>query len=170
MTPSTLSQLDREAFRRALGGVFEQSAWVADRAFDHRPFPTLDALHAAMVEIVRHASRAEQLALIRAHPDLAGKAARAGTMSAASVAEQARAGLDRLTDEEYERFERLNHAYRERFGFPFIIAVRAHDTRAILSAFEQRLGNTVDDEVAAALAQIGEIARRRLEALAGGLR
>ena len=163
---ATLNHLDREAFRRTLGGIFEQSPWVADGAFDRRPFPTLDALHATMVDIVRSASRPAQLALIRAHPDLAGKAARA-TMSTASVAEQASAGLDRLTDDEYERFERLNRAYRDRFGFPFVIAVRRHDKRAILSAFEARLRNTVDDEIATALAQIGEIARLRLETLAG---
>ena len=166
VTIATLNRLDREAFRRTLGGVFEQSPWVADAAFDRRPFATLDALHATMVDVVRSASRPAQLALIREHPDLAGKAARA-TMSAASVAEQASAGLDRLTDEEYERFERLNHAYRDRFGFPFVIAVRRHDKLAILSAFEARLRNTVDDEIATALAQIGEIARLRLETLTG---
>ena len=166
VTIATLNRLDREAFRRTLGGVFEQSPWVAEAAFDRRPFATLDALHATMVDVVRSASRPAQLALIRAHPDLAGKAARA-TMSVASVAEQASAGLDRLTDEEYERFERLNHAYRDRFGFPFVIAVRRHDKLAILSAFEARLRNTVDDEIATALAQIGEIARLRLETLTG---
>lgn len=168
MAPSleALSQLDREAFRRALGGVFEQSPWVADRAFDRRPFATLEALHAAMVAVVRSASREEQLALIRAHPDLAGKAARAAAMSAASVAEQSSAGLDRLTDEEYARFERLNAAYREKFGFPFVIAVRRHDKHAILAAFEARLRNSLDDEVEAALAQIAEIARLRLDAVA----
>jgi 2-oxo-4-hydroxy-4-carboxy-5-ureidoimidazoline decarboxylase len=161
-----LSQLDRTAFRRTLGGVFEQSPWVADRAFDRRPFATLEALHAAMVAVVRSASREEQLALIRAHPDLAGKAARAGAISASSVAEQASAGLDRLTDEEYARFERLNAAYREKFDFPFIIAVRRHDKHAILAAFEARLGSGLDDEIEAALAQIAEIARLRLDALA----
>ena len=168
MAPSleALSQLDREAFRRVLGGVFEQSPWVADRAFDRRPFATLEALHAAMVAVVRSASRDEQLVLIRAHPDLAGKAARGGAMSAASVAEQASAGLDRLTDEEYERFERLNAAYREKFGFPFIIAVRRHDKHAILATFEARLRNDLDVEVQAALAQIAAIARLRLDALA----
>jgi 2-oxo-4-hydroxy-4-carboxy-5-ureidoimidazoline decarboxylase len=123
-----------------------------------------------MVEIVRSASPAEQLALIRAHPDLAGQVARAKAMSAASVAEQASAGLDRLTDEEYARFERLNRAYRERFGFPFVIAVRRHDKHAILAAFETRLRNTLDDEVVAALGQIAEIARLRLDALGGPAR
>jgi 2-oxo-4-hydroxy-4-carboxy-5-ureidoimidazoline decarboxylase len=165
---ATLSRLDREEFRRVLGGVFEQSPWVAGRAFDRGPFATVDALHAAMVDVVHRATREEQLALIRAHPDLAGKAARAGAMSAASVAEQASAGLDRLTDDEYARFERLNAAYREKFGFPFIVAVRRHDTQSIFAAFEARLRHDVDDEVQAALAQIAEIARMRLDALAGG--
>jgi OHCU decarboxylase len=114
---------------------------------------------------VRRASREEQLALIRAHPDLAGKAARAGAMTAASVAEQSSAGLDRLTDEEYARFERLNAAYRETFGFPFIIAVRRHDTHGILAAFETRLRNGVDEEIQTALAEIAEIARVRLDAI-----
>jgi 2-oxo-4-hydroxy-4-carboxy-5-ureidoimidazoline decarboxylase len=160
-----LNRLDREQFRGALGAVFEQSPWVADRAYDRRPFASTEALHAAMVTVMRRASRDEQLALIRAHPDLAGKAARAGVMSASSVAEQSSAGLDRLTDDEYARFERLNAAYREKFGFPFIIAVRMHDKRAILAAFETRLGNSVDDEVQAALAQIADIARLRLDAI-----
>src|SRR2546427_8315884 len=92
-----------------------------------------------------------------AHPDLAGRAARAGAMSAASVAEQATAGLDRLTDDEFARFERLNAAYRERFGFPFIIAVRRHDTLAILAAYERRLQNTREGEIDAALEQVFEI-------------
>ena len=168
MTPSleALNRFGRDEFRRLLGEVFEHSPWVAERAFDTRPFASVEALHAAMVAAVRRASREEQLALIRAHPDLAGKAARASAMSATSVAEQSSAGLDRLTDEEYARFERLNDAYREKFGFPFIIAVRRHDKRAILAAFEARLRNGLDDEVRAALAQIAEIARLRLDALA----
>jgi 2-oxo-4-hydroxy-4-carboxy-5-ureidoimidazoline decarboxylase len=164
---ATLNGLGRDEFRRALGGVFEQSPWVPERAFDRRPFASVGDLHAAMTQVVRQASREEQLALIRAHPDLAGRAARAGAMSPHSVAEQSVAGLDRLTDEEYARFERLNDAYRARFGFPFVIAVRRHDKGAILKAFETRLGNSVDTEVETALAQIAEIARLRLEALAG---
>jgi len=168
VTPSleALNRFGRDEFRRLLGEVFEHSPWVAERAFDTRPFASVEALHAAMVAAVRRASREEQLALIRAHPDLAGKAARASAMSATSVAEQSSAGLDRLTDEEYARFERLNDAYREKFGFPFIIAVRRHDKHAIFAAFETRLRNGHDDEVQAALAQIAEIARLRLDALA----
>jgi 2-oxo-4-hydroxy-4-carboxy-5-ureidoimidazoline decarboxylase len=109
--------------------------------------------------------REEQLALLRAHPDLAGRAARAGALTNASAAEQSSAGLDRLDDEEYERFGRLNAAYREKFGFPFIIAVRRHDKTSILAAFEARLGNTPAQEMDGALAQVAEIARSRLAGL-----
>jgi 2-oxo-4-hydroxy-4-carboxy-5-ureidoimidazoline decarboxylase len=152
-------------FRRALGAVFEHSPWVAERAWPARPFATLDALHTAMAAAVRQASREEQLALLRAHPDLGGKLARAGAMTEASVAEQSSAGLDRLSNEEYERFERLNTAYRLKFGFPFVIAVRHHDKRAILEAFGERLGHTVEQELEVALAQVFNIAHLRLDGL-----
>ncbi len=164
LTLETLNVMDREAFRAALGAVFESSPWVAGRAWDARPFRTLDELHAAMRAVVTRAPRAEQVGLLRAHPDLAGKAARAGAMSPSSVVEQATAGLDRLTDEEFARFARLNTAYRERFGFPFIIAVRRHNKAAILAAYETRLKNTADQETEAALAQVFDITRMRLEA------
>src|SRR5262245_3145762 len=165
LTLPALHAMDRGAFARALGGVFEHSPWIAERAWSMRPFPSVERLHAAMTSVVARASRAEQLALLRAHPDLAGKAARAGDMTAASVAEQSRAGLDRLSDEEYECFGRLNAAYREKFGFPFIIAVRKHDKDAILAAFQRRLGHSLEQEVEAALAQVFEITRLRLDGL-----
>jgi 2-oxo-4-hydroxy-4-carboxy-5-ureidoimidazoline decarboxylase len=164
--PVTLAELNGmsvEEFRHALGGVFERSPWIAERACAARPFGSVEALHAAMVEVVRRASREERRALLRAHPDLAGKAARASTMTAASRAEQASAGLDRLTDMEYERFGRLNAAYREKFGFPFIIAARQHDTAGILAAFEARLSRTPAEEMDAALVQVFAITRLRLE-------
>ena len=151
-----------DEFRQALGGVFESSPWVAGRVVDARPFPSIEALHGAMVAAVRRAPREEQLALLCAHPDLA---ARAGAMGEASVAEQSSAGLDRLTDEEYERFNQLNAAYRGKFGFPFIIAVRHHDKGGILAAFETRLRNTVEEELEAALGQVAVITRLRLDAL-----
>ncbi|OLB10023.1 MAG: OHCU decarboxylase [Candidatus Rokubacteria bacterium 13_2_20CM_69_10] len=157
--------MDRAAFVHTFGGVFENSPWVAEQAWAARPFADVTALHAAMCDTVRGASRARQLALLGAHPDLAGRAARAGAMSAASVAEQASAGLDRLTDDEYDRFTRLNAAYTAAFGFPFIIAVRRHDKAAILAAFERRLLNTKDVEIATALEQVCEITRLRLDAL-----
>ena len=164
LTIEALNRADREAFRARLGDVFEGSPWVAERAWEARPFRTVLELHAAMRAVVTRASAGERLALLRAHPDLAGKAARAGAMSAASVSEQATAGLDRLTDDEFARFERLNAAYRERFGFPFIIAVRRHDTLAILAAYERRLQNTREGEIDAALEQVFEITGLRLAA------
>jgi OHCU decarboxylase len=112
ITLDALNGMSGDDFRRALGAVFEHSPWVAERAWPARPFATCDALQTAMAAAVRQASRDEQLALLRAHPDLGGKAARAGAMTDASVAEQSSAGLDRLSHEEYERFERLNTAYR----------------------------------------------------------
>jgi len=160
-----LNRMDRPAFTQALGAVFESAPWVAERSWAARPFTTVEALHAAMAAVVRQAPRAVQLAFLRAHPDLAGRAACAGAMSASSVAEQASAGLDRLTEAEYERFNRLNAAYRKRFGFPFIIAVRRHDKTGILAAFERRLGHTADEEVEAALAQVFDITRGRLDGL-----
>jgi len=164
LTIEALNRMDRETFRARLGDVFEDSPWVAERAWAARPFPTVEELHAAMRAVVTRASPGERLALLRAHPDLAGKAARAGAVSAASVSEQATAGLDRLTDDEFAGFERLNAAYRERFGFPFIIAVRRHDTLAILAAYERRLQNTREGEIDAALAQVFEITGMRLAA------
>jgi 2-oxo-4-hydroxy-4-carboxy-5-ureidoimidazoline decarboxylase len=161
----TLNGLGRAEFAHVLGKVFEGSAWVAERAWAARPFQSLDGLLQAMAGVVRGAPRAEQLALLRAHPDLAGAAARTGAMSADSVAEQGSAGLDRLTDGEYARFSRLNAAYRDRFGFPFVIAVRGRDTAGVLAAFERRLGHGLDEEVDAALAQVLDIARMRLERL-----
>jgi len=165
LTLPDVNRMSAEEFRRALGGVFEHSPWIAERARAARPFASVAALHAAMTRVVRDATRDEQLALLRAHPDLAGRAARAGDLSAASLAEQSSAGLDRLSDEEHARFGRLNAGYREKFGFPFIIAVRKQDKKAILAAFERRLGNTVAEEIEAALAQVFDITRLRLDAL-----
>jgi 2-oxo-4-hydroxy-4-carboxy-5-ureidoimidazoline decarboxylase len=160
-----LNAADRAAFAGALGAIFEQSPWVAERAWMTRPHNTLRDLHAAMVAAVRDAPAEGRIAFLRAHPDLAGKAARLGAMSPSSVAEQASAGLDRLTEEEYERFHRLNAGYLERFGFPFIIAVRHRDKAGILAAFERRLGHTQEQEIETALAEVAAIAWLRLEAL-----
>ncbi len=142
--------------------LFEHSPWVEARA-DARP-PSGDR-HADLMAVVNGATPDEQLALIRAHPELAGKAAIDGTLTDASAAEQASAGLDRMTPAEFERFSALNAAYAERFGFPFIICVRLTDKAGILAAMASRLGNDRDAEIATALAQIGEIVRLRLEAL-----
>lgn len=143
--------------------LFEHSPWVEERA-DARP-SSGDRL-ADLLAVLRDASAEEQLALIRAHPELAGKAAIDKTLTDASAAEQASAGLDRLTPHEYERFHALNAAYRERFGFPFIVCVRLTDKAGILDAMERRLSNDREAEIAEALHQIGQIVRLRLEDMA----
>ena len=140
--------------------LFEHSPWVEERA-DARP--SSGDRHADLMAVLYDATPEEQLALIRAHPELAGKAAIDRTLTDASAAEQASAGLDRLTPEEYDRFHALNAAYRTRFALPFIICVRLADKAGILSEMERRLGNTRDEEIATALAQIGEIVRLRLQ-------
>jgi 2-oxo-4-hydroxy-4-carboxy-5-ureidoimidazoline decarboxylase len=137
--------------------LFEHSPWVEARAASRS--------HADLMAVVHAATPEEQLGLIRAHPELAGKAAVDGTLTHASAAEQASAGLDRLTRAEYDRFHALNAAYREKFGFPFIICVRLTDKAGILAAMERRLGNGRDAEIAEALHQIGEIVRLRLESV-----
>jgi 2-oxo-4-hydroxy-4-carboxy-5-ureidoimidazoline decarboxylase len=162
---SDLNALDRAGFVAALGAIFEHSPWIAERAWDRRPFEDSDGLMAAMIAVVEAATDNEKLALIRAHPDLAGKAARAGALTAHSTTEQAGVGLDRLTDEEFARFHRLNEAYTTRFGFPFVIAVRGHTKETILAAFETRLAHDLTAEMAEALRNIGLIARFRLEDL-----
>jgi 2-oxo-4-hydroxy-4-carboxy-5-ureidoimidazoline decarboxylase len=162
VTLETLNRAAEADFVAALGGVFEHSPWVADRAAAKRPFATVAALADAMAETVATAGREDKLALVRAHPDLAGKAARAGALTAASTTEQGGLGLDRLADEEFRRFERLNQAYREKFGFPFVICVRRQTRDAILAAFERRLSSDPEAELKAALAEIAWIARLRL--------
>jgi OHCU decarboxylase len=154
-----LNGLDRPAFLAAVGWVFEHSPWVAERAWENRPFAMLAALHGAMVDAVAAASPAEQLALIRAHPDLGARA----RMSAASEGEQASAGLDRLTPAEFDRLSRLNADYREKFGFPFIYAVKGASKHDILAALESRLASAPEAERAAALGQVYRIAQFRLE-------
>jgi 2-oxo-4-hydroxy-4-carboxy-5-ureidoimidazoline decarboxylase len=157
-----LNNMDRARFTAALGAVFEASPWVADGAWPRRPFANRRALHAAMVAAVDEAGADRQLALIAAHPDLAGKVARAGALSADSAREQAGAGLDRLTDAELERFHRLNDGYRARFGFPFVVCARDHTKESILNAFETRLRNERPREIAEALRNIARIAELRL--------
>lgn len=149
-------------FISALGDIFENSPWLVERATAQRPFATRDALLAALIYILIAASEDEKLALIRAHPDLAGKAARAGNLTDHSTFEQASAGLDSLTDEEFERFKRLNNAYREAFGFPFIIAVLDHTKETILAAFDLRLNNSRAIEIEEAIRNIGRIVSLRV--------
>lgn len=159
MTLADVNQMDRETFIDTFGWVFEHSPWVADRAWPHRPFATLDALHQSLAKEVAAAVPEQQLALIRAHPDLGARA----KMSCASVAEQAGAALDRLAPPEFEELQSLNSAYREKFGFPFIYAVKGSTKHDVLRALEQRLAGDQAAEYALALAQIYRIARIRLE-------
>lgn len=162
-----LNALDHAGFLALVGPVFEHSPWIAERAWAARPFDGIEGLHRAMMQVVADASADERLALLHAHPDLAGKAARAGTLTADSTQEQAGAGLDRMSDAQYARFDRLNSAYRDKFGFPFIVAVRRHTRESILAAYEARLQNDRDAEMATALAEVGQIARFRLDTLLG---
>jgi len=160
-----VNAMEGDAFLRLFGGVFEHSSWVAERAWAARPYASLGALHAAMVAAVRAATRDEQLALLRAHPELAGREAEAGTMTDDSVSEQKGAGLVNLDMDEKRRIGRLNTQYRSRFGFPFIIAVREHTKAGIFSEFERRLADDAETELAACLAQVFAITRLRLERL-----
>ena len=169
--PLTMSEVNRmtaDEFVRALGGVFEHSPWIAERAFAARPFGGVDALHAAMSDAVRGAARDAQLALLRAHPELAGKEAQAGELTRDSKAEQAAAGLTALTREELGRVSELNRRYRVKFAFPFIIAVRRHTKDGILREFERRLELDPETELANGLEQVFVITRLRLEGLVPG--
>lgn len=156
--------LDEAAFAERFGDVAEHSPWVAIEAARRRPFGAREAMLEAFLAALAAATEAAQLDLIRAHPDLAGKAALAGRVTDDSQGEQAGAGLDSLTPEELARFTKLNERYRARFGFPFILAVKRADKHRILAAFEERLGHSPADERATALGEIGRIVRFRLEA------
>lgn len=158
-----VNAMDRAAFVAEFGGIFEHSPWVAERAFAARPFASPAALHAAMMAVVRAAPEAERRAFLNAHPELAGPAARARQMTDHSVSEQGGAGLDRMSDADFDRFDRLNAAYRARFGFPFIIAVRGRGRAEILAEFARRLGQDPAAEMEAALTEIATITRLRLE-------
>ena len=157
-----LDRLDREAFVAAIGHAFERSPWIAEETYGRRPFGSVEALHAALCATLRSAPRERQLELIRAHPDLAGRLARAADLTAESRQEQASAGLDEMSAAEGEELSRLNRAYRERFGFPFVICARLNDRGAILAALRQRLENGPEAEVGAALSEIEKIAGLRL--------
>lgn len=165
MTIDELNKLELTPFTETLANIFEHSPWVAEGAYHARPFADVGGLHRAMVAVMDGADDNTQLALIRAHPDLAGKAARAGAVTEASKSEQAGAGLDQLTDAEFARFHTLNERYKDTFEFPFILAVKGHDKHSILAAFEQRLEHTPTQEKHTALAEIAKIARFRLDAL-----
>jgi len=157
-----ISELDQASFVTALEGIFEHSPWVAERAWAQRPFASTAELRAALLAAMTQASHEEQLALIRAHPELAGKAAVAGTLTDESTREQSGARLDKCSAEEFARLQTLNAQYNARFGFPFIIAVRGLDRAQIIECFARRVGNTPELEFAEALHQISRIASLRL--------
>lgn len=164
--PKTLAEINAmppERFVHCFGGIAEHAAWVAQTAAKARPFASRDAMIEAFAEAVREAEPELQLALLRSHPDLAGKAARAGAITADSRREQSAAGLDSLDPEEFTRFTALNARYRKSFGFPFILAVKDATKQQILAAFESRLGNSLQVERATALSQVLRIIRFRLE-------
>ncbi len=163
-----LNAADRDAFRAALQGVFEHSPWVAERTWDRRPFASVEALHRALTETVARASRTEQLALICAHPELAGHEAAAGTLTADSAREQRSAGLDQCSAPELAQLRELNAAYRARFGFPFVMAVKGRSRQEILAMLAARLTDDADCEFRTALVEIGKIARLRLDTLFAG--
>ncbi len=162
-TIAELNEMERAEFVAALAGVWEHSPWVAERAWDQRPFMNRAALTASMEDSVDAAEEAERMELIRAHPDLAGKLAAAGRLTAESRSEQSGAGLNALTDGERQDFTDRNEAYRERFGFPFIICAREHSKSGILAEFDRRLENEPDQEIAAAISEVKKIARLRVE-------
>ena len=163
--------MSRDDYVARFGGVFEHSPWIAERAYDAgglQETPTAEGVHVALVGQFRAASASEQLGVLRAHPDLAGKLAIAGDLTEESRNEQAGAGLDRLSPEEHRRFTALNTAYTDKFGFPFIIAVKGLSKDDILAAFESRIDNTPEQEFETALRQVERIALLRLTALLPG--
>jgi 2-oxo-4-hydroxy-4-carboxy-5-ureidoimidazoline decarboxylase len=160
-----INAMDRAAFVEKFGGIFENSPWVAEKAWEKRPFASLDDMHAAMVAVAKNSPAAMQLALLQSHPDLAGKEAQAGTMTASSLAEQASAGLNALSHAEMVQISDLNAAYRKKFGFPFIIAVRMHTREGILFEFNRRLQNDTQTEFANDLQNVYIITRLRLNKL-----
>jgi 2-oxo-4-hydroxy-4-carboxy-5-ureidoimidazoline decarboxylase len=161
MTIDELNTCDRMTFVDVLGGIFEDSPWVAERAWTRQPFATREQLHAAMTATVAEATRDEQLALLRAHPDLGARA----RMSDPSTKEQTGAGLDRLSKAEFDRLQELNSAYKEKFGHPFLFAVKGSTKLQILDALERRLPRDAGEEFAEALRQVYRIAEFRLQAL-----
>ena len=167
-TLADLNHATPAAFAAAVGDTFELAPWVAEAAAGGRPFDGVTALHDAMMAAVRAAPRERQLEFLRGHPDLAGKAARAGAVTDDSRREQASVGLDSLSEEEFARFHRLNDAYKAKFGFPFIVCVRRHTRDSILRQFERRLHHDATAEFAAALKEIFFITRLRIAARVTG--
>lgn len=164
MKLAELNTLEEREFVGLLGKVFEHSPWVAQRTWRKRPFASIADLHESMMATVRDAAVADQLGLVRAHPELAGAEAEQGSLSADSSGEQGRLGFTRLSRDEYLKMAELNRAYRERHGFPCIIALRLHATReSVVAEMTRRLANDSETELRNALEQIGHITRGRLD-------
>ncbi len=160
-----LNAADEANFIEALANVVEYSPWIAEQLAAKRPFASLQQLHAALIAAIQAAEPEAQLALLRAHPDLANKTQRAAGLTAESTDEQNSAGLDRLSDAEYAAFERVNTAYRDKFGFPYIVCIRRHTKDSVLRDFETRLPNIAKTEIRRAIEEIGRISALRLDQL-----
>ena len=168
MQLAEVNTLDEREFVERLGAVFEHSAWVAERAWKKKPFSSVERLHEAMMQSIRSATRNEQLALARAHPELAGAEARDATLTASSSSEQTRLGFTALSKAEFLRMAEINRRYREKFGFPCIVALALHSSRSsVIAEMGRRLANDGDTELAAALEQVGHIGRGRLARIFG---
>ena len=162
---SVVNAMRATAFNAVFGRVFEHSPWIAERALAHRPFASRTAMHRAMCEVVEHASRDEKIALLCAHPELAGKEAQSGSLTPESTNEQQKAGLNALSREELARIAKLNRSHTEKFGFPFIIAARLNGKDRIFAEFERRNGLEVDAELAACIEEVYLITRLRIDEL-----
>ena len=162
MSLDALNAATQSEFLALIGGPLEGETWLAERVAAHRPFADVDTLYRAFEREVASASEAERIALIASHPDLGNKLAVGKPLSADSIREQASAGLDRLTEDEYAEFHRLNSDYRTAFGFPFVICARENKKASILAGFAERLTHSRDEEIAAALREVAKIARLRL--------
>lgn len=156
-----INNMSQEEFVNNLGEIYEHTPQIASQTWQKKPFTDIENLHKSMVQVLKQMSKEEQLSLIKAHPDLGSKA----KMAEASVQEQAGVGLNQLSLDEYQRFQSLNQTYKQKFGFPFIIAVKNHNKNSILKAFEQRLENTIAQEKEQALKEINKIAWFRLKNL-----
>lgn len=163
LTLDEINRLDKGEFVAALVSLFEGPPWIVEQSWALRPFGSIEQLHRALCEVMYHAPVEQQVALIQAHPDLVGRAALAGTLTPASMGEQESAGLKRLSPEEIATFASLNQAYKERFGFPFVICARENKKESILVGFESRLSHTRDLEIETALGEIAKICWLRLQ-------
>jgi OHCU decarboxylase len=165
LTILQLNQLHEQEFVRVVGPVFEHSPWIAESAWSKQPFADLENLNQTLCEIIKHSSEEKQLALIRAHPDLVGKIALTGRLTKQSTSEQASAGLNKLSPEEIDLFQKQNAAYKNKFGFPFVICARLNKKEVILAGFQTRLKNSREQEIKTALEEIFKIAELRLRDL-----